>query len=666
MRLDVYAAVSTVACGAMIAHAFNEKGQFYPAMIHLQASKLSLVVVCNMALLLGIALGRLVTALFLGSLRLIEIEHLYDRSWYAVTETCLAMTIFREEFNARFMLLFGMLLLLKILHWLAQDRVDFIEQAPSVRLLTHARLLGLLALLTTVDGAFYYYALSSTVLRGPSVLMLFAFEALILQSAVLSVYAKYAFMAVDKALRGRWEGKGEALFYLELVTDLLQFVLYLAFFLLIFACYGLPLHIVRDLYFTFRNFRQKLADFLRYRKVMGQLETLEPATEQVRARSRASAPTRRAAPTPAPGLTRSAPRLARRAAACAQDLEYDATCIICREEVTVTSCKKLRCAHLFHSHCLRSWLQRQQTCPTCRAPVFPPTDHAPAAQPAQPAQVQAEQPAAQPQPAGAPAQPHAAGAVPQAPQLMAGVAAATAAGTGLGAGAAAGLDQPPPPLLHAYQQQPPLMPPHWPAGQPAAFPQLPAGLFAPFAQGAAAGGAPAPQPLGLAPGGFGGGLGGGIGGGIGGGFGGGFGGVPPAAFGLPAGLGPVGYGGYGGFGGAAGLGPQPGMPAGPMLMMMGGGGVAGGMPMPFAPAGQFAFAPAGQFAFPFPWATPPQPTAAAATVAPGDQPPNPSAVDVEALRVRALRLLARVRRALDWQGRWMRAQRRSAGVSRLS
>lgn len=48
----------------------------------------------------------------------------------------------------------------------------------------------------------------------------------------------------------------------------------------------------------------------------------------------------------------------------------DATCIICREEMTTA--KKLLCGHLFHVHCLRSWLERQNTCPTCRAPVVPP------------------------------------------------------------------------------------------------------------------------------------------------------------------------------------------------------------------------------------------------------------------------------------------------------
>eukprot|EP00966_Prymnesium_polylepis_P070452 1637235-Prymnesium_polylepis.2 len=47
----------------------------------------------------------------------------------------------------------------------------------------------------------------------------------------------------------------------------------------------------------------------------------------------------------------------------------DRICIICREHLTTA--KKLACGHMFHFHCLRSWLERQQTCPTCRAAIAP-------------------------------------------------------------------------------------------------------------------------------------------------------------------------------------------------------------------------------------------------------------------------------------------------------
>ena len=49
----------------------------------------------------------------------------------------------------------------------------------------------------------------------------------------------------------------------------------------------------------------------------------------------------------------------------------DNVCIICREEMLATAAsKKLPCNHIFHTRCLRSWFQRQQTCPTCRLNIL--------------------------------------------------------------------------------------------------------------------------------------------------------------------------------------------------------------------------------------------------------------------------------------------------------
>lgn len=39
----------------------------------------------------------------------------------------------------------------------------------------------------------------------------------------------------------------------------------------------------------------------------------------------------------------------------------------------VSASKKLPCNHIFHTACLRSWFQRQQTCPTCRLNILRPT-----------------------------------------------------------------------------------------------------------------------------------------------------------------------------------------------------------------------------------------------------------------------------------------------------
>nr|GMD56567.1 ERAD-associated E3 ubiquitin-protein ligase HRD1B-like [Ipomoea batatas] len=106
----------------------------------------------------------------------------------------------------------------------------------------------------------------------------------------------------------------------------------------LFSNYGVPLHLIRELYETFRNFKIRIADYIRYRKITSNMNDRFPdaTPEELNA--------------------------------------SDATCIICREEMTTA--KKLICGHLFHVHCLRSWLERQHTCPTCRAQVVPPENGA--------------------------------------------------------------------------------------------------------------------------------------------------------------------------------------------------------------------------------------------------------------------------------------------------
>ena len=60
--------------------------------------------------------------IFLGTLREAEVERVNQRISQAIIETCLAMTIFRDEFNVKFVALFTVLSFIKVFHWLVQDR----------------------------------------------------------------------------------------------------------------------------------------------------------------------------------------------------------------------------------------------------------------------------------------------------------------------------------------------------------------------------------------------------------------------------------------------------------------------------------------------------------------------------------------------------------------
>ncbi|RAL51521.1 hypothetical protein DM860_011023 [Cuscuta australis] len=334
LRLQTYAGLSLVATLAVIYHAFNSRGQFYPATLYLSTSKICLVVLLNMGLVFMCILWQLTKKLFLGSLREAEVERLNEQSWREVMEILFAITIFRQDFSVSFLSMVTTLLLIKALHWLAQKRVEYIETTPAVPLLSHLRIVSFMGFLLFIDSLFLYSSISYLLqTRQASVSLFFSFEYMILATATVSTFVKYLFYVSDMLMDGQWEGKAVCTFYLELIRDLLHLSMYLCFFLAIFINYGVPLHLIRELYETFRNFKIRIADYIRYRKITSNMNVRFPdaTSEELNA--------------------------------------SDATCIICREEMTTA--KKLICGHLFHVHCLRSWLERQHTCPTCRAQVVP-------------------------------------------------------------------------------------------------------------------------------------------------------------------------------------------------------------------------------------------------------------------------------------------------------
>ncbi|KAK3004972.1 hypothetical protein RJ639_018414 [Escallonia herrerae] len=344
IRLQTYAAISLAATLAVIYHAFSSRGQFYPAMVYLSTFKVSLVLLLNMGLVIMCILWQLTKRIFLGSLREAEVERLNEQSWREVMEILFAITIFRQDFSVTFLAMVTALLLIKALHWLAQKRVEYIETTPSVPMLSHIRIVSFMGFLLLLDNLFLYNSIKYLVqTRQASVSLFFAFEYMILATTTVSTFVKYVFYISDMLMEGQWERKAVYTFYLELIRDLLHLSMYLCFFLVIFVNYGVPLHLIRELYETFRNFRVRVSDYVRYRKITSNMNDRFPdATPEE--------------------INGQVYNLNKR-------LISDATCIICREEMTTA--KKLICGHLFHVHCLRSWLERQHTCPTCRAHVIP-------------------------------------------------------------------------------------------------------------------------------------------------------------------------------------------------------------------------------------------------------------------------------------------------------
>jgi E3 ubiquitin-protein ligase synoviolin len=135
-----------------------------------------------------------------GPLRPTEIEQLYEKAWFAVTETCLAMTIFREEVGAFFLVMFTALVTGKVWGWIGDGRVEVLEQQPPANpLLFHTRL-GLSLFVSIVyDIWLLRYAVITVVEDArPTMMLMFLFEFAVLTVCSLHTASRYIISLVEQ------------------------------------------------------------------------------------------------------------------------------------------------------------------------------------------------------------------------------------------------------------------------------------------------------------------------------------------------------------------------------------------------------------------------------------------------------------------------------------
>lgn len=140
--------------------------------------------------------------LLYGPLRPIEIEQLYEKAWFAVTETCLAMTIFREEVGAWFVVMFVALLIGKVWGWIGEGRVEVLEQQPPANpRLFHARLSASLALSLVLDLVLLKYSVATVRQQArPNMMVMFAFEFAVLAITSFSTLIRYGISLNEAAV----------------------------------------------------------------------------------------------------------------------------------------------------------------------------------------------------------------------------------------------------------------------------------------------------------------------------------------------------------------------------------------------------------------------------------------------------------------------------------
>ncbi|KAM0280311.1 hypothetical protein ACHAQH_004147 [Verticillium albo-atrum] len=401
MRFVWYAGVSTTLATAVVVSAFHQRANFYSAMVYLAQSNFCLLILINFVYLIYGTTVYGLQRLFYGTLRQTEVEQLSERAWFAITETCLAMTIFRDEIGAWFLVMFTALITGKVWGWIGDGRVEILEQQPPANPgLFHTRLSLSLLLSLAYDFWILAYTIRTVIRQArPDMMVMFLFEFAVLATCSARTGVRYLVSilenrivkqqtkmqleerrrevrqnredmirqraqegsadgeaAADQADLPReedidemdievpgWEEKGQWILILDLVADCTKLSIYIVFFFILFSFYGLPIHIMRDLFMTGRAVIKRGSALWKYRKAMEDMNNYADATQE--------------------------------------DIAREDTCIICREEMRPWDPannpgalqrirpKKLPCGHILHMGCLKSWLERQQVCPTCRRSV---------------------------------------------------------------------------------------------------------------------------------------------------------------------------------------------------------------------------------------------------------------------------------------------------------
>ncbi len=327
MRFSSYYYISLLSSLLLVYYAYYTQKQFYPTLVYLVSSKSAYLIAGNMLMANVLVFSRLCKNIYFGQLREAEVELLMEKGKYIFIETCFALTIFRNELTAAVMTLFCVLIMIKLLHKLTKCRLEYLEQIMPVSTFMQWRVGFLLVSLIALDVCGAYLSLWYILKNGRSVLILFGFEFGLQLIYAVGLSVRFGIQIVDGMLPNGLSSRGLYLLLTELVCEVVKLATYIAFFCLVFVYYGMPIHIVRDVYAAYLSFYRKLVGFVKYMRLTRNLDSRFPA-------------------------------------ATPEELVAAGSCLVCREEMAAG--KKLPCGHVFHLDCLRSWLQHQQACPLCR------------------------------------------------------------------------------------------------------------------------------------------------------------------------------------------------------------------------------------------------------------------------------------------------------------
>ncbi|XP_078067233.1 E3 ubiquitin-protein ligase AMFR isoform X2 [Mustelus asterias] len=294
-------------------------------------------VLVNTACCFLMLVGKLIQYMVFGTLRVSERQHLKDKFWNFIFYKFIfifgVLNVQTVEEVVMWCLWFAVLVFLHLMVQLCKDRFEYLSFSPTTPMSSHIRVLALLVSMLLSCCSLAVVCALVGYSHGMHTLSFMAAECLVVTVRTAHVILRYSIHLWDLNHEGTWESKGTYVYYTDFVMELnlLSVDLMHHIHMLLFGNIWLSmasLVIFMQLRYLFHEVQRRLKRHKNYLRVVGNME-------------------------------------ARFAAATPEELaSNNDDCAICWD--SMQSARKLPCGHLFHNSCLRSWLEQDTSCPTCR------------------------------------------------------------------------------------------------------------------------------------------------------------------------------------------------------------------------------------------------------------------------------------------------------------
>lgn len=348
----LYIVLSTMAAGMQFYKLYDITPNLYVLGINFSKGN-SLLVLSNLVVAWTLLVGAILQRIIFGELRLIEIEHLYERSWTTVIGLIMSGSTYTGTENSFFIIFLGCCLLFtKTFHCILTDRLDALIQQYYQRnnskffKVTLNRVVLTLGILLELDYKVIKSCIDESFIHRSTILLVVAFEFVLLLTDLLYSAVNFSLNVFELYYLQKfpeeevWTKKVWINSIAKLVLGLLK-VIAIPTLLFFFAMLGtIPFNLIGELFRSLYSFGKSVNSFYMLIKSMRKLN------------SSLGYPT-------------------------AEELEAADLCIICRDDMVLGGTgtsrsvpRKLRCGHILHDGCVRSWLEMSNACPTCRKEVI--------------------------------------------------------------------------------------------------------------------------------------------------------------------------------------------------------------------------------------------------------------------------------------------------------